>query len=942
MRTTRRSGIALVVTLTLLALLSVVVVAYLGSTRSDRVASSVFANRLRAKTMADGGLAAATKLLYEHTKTGNYITAMPAPSAGATPIRTEIYRPSSADDYLRIDNAVGDVLASRSAATASSGPGPDARPSPATVDSATPSWGIPDPAFTSSESYNFNQVLRIGGVESRLVAPEPSPSPPAAYGHWIRMRNTNGELIGRYAFFIEDESMKINVNMAGNNLGAGGGNLRTSDALLPGPSPAATSQVEEMDPTAILPQTANRAAAANSLGSAGTAGNRLQSSLSIGLLSNWQSDFPNYAHVLTALSKDDDTTARGWQRLDLNASVAATSDNTAKAALARRISAWIRDAWTGQTAHADLQDHQIYGNERLRLQLAANLIDYIDSDNVPTDVGDETPPTYTDPVPVIGIEKIPYVGMVAVVYEASGRVANTTNVRVKLRFTFANLYDSALDLRQFVSRIEVKGIPVVLKNGLVVFDKEAQTFSIPVASLSAVNGSGYDVPPGTDGTVGSGARTFESTWLVSEKVTFSVTGSRPNFESGEVSVQVFGTPGTPRLDVIAAPTSDTPTTHYARTSAGSPTGDFLLDSDTGARTVAAIYLLEKVTGSTTQNFGDPRYRPALLNERWRRLNATDNQALSDRVDLVDSNPRVYAVDWYDYAGNRPLAFLRNGPMLSVGEVGNVSTGEYPWRTVYLQYPERASSSGSATLAPEVNTRRTDSVDSVILDLFRTSATATPGRFNINSQLRFGSEQNPIASLFLGLPIGAQSLAQPAVNRITVSSGSATTSPIFDRRIAVGPPVDNNPRRPFFQSGDLASPLSRLINTSQGGSGTTGSPGRTTVTYSVLRSAPTSVTEANANLQRDVQVEQAFRKVSGAITTRGNVFRVLYVGQSIRDIARNGVKNGTVDGGDEIAAEYLGEAFVERVPKLTPDTANPSILRTSDSSYRVISNRVVTE
>ena len=52
------------------------------------------------------------------------------------------------------------------------------------------------------------------------------------------------------------------------------------------------------------------------------------------------------------------------------------------------------------------------------------------------------------------------------------------------------------------------------------------------------------------------------------------------------------------------------------------------------------------------------------------------------------NPRGPAVDWYDYTGHRPVAFIRNGPMLNIGELGNIATGEYPWRTLYLQQPER--------------------------------------------------------------------------------------------------------------------------------------------------------------------------------------------------------------------------------------------------------------
>ena len=91
-------------------------------------------------------------------------------------------------------------------------------------------------------------------------------------------------------------------------------------------------------------------------------------------------------------------------------------------------------------------------------------------------------------------------------------------------------------------------------------------------------------------------------------------------------------------------------------------------------------------------------------------------------------------------------------------------------------------------------------------------------------------------------------------------------------------------------------------------------------------------QINGNIQRDMQVEQLFREVSNSITTRGNVFRVLYAGQALN----NGI----------VQAEYLGEAFVERqVVWSGPDPdgqGNTDIIKTKDSTYKIIANRVVTE
>ncbi len=89
------------------------------------------------------------------------------------------------------------------------------------------------------------------------------------------------------------------------------------------------------------------------------------------------------------------------------------------------------------------------------------------------------------------------------------------------------------------------------------------------------------------------------------------------------------------------------------------------------------------------------------------------------------------------------------------------------------------------------------------------------------------------------------------------------------------------------------------------------------------------------------MEAPFRKVSSAITTRGNTFRVLYVGQTIKDLNKNGI----VDSAAEVQAEYLGEAYVERQSVYgspIPSSSNQDAVGTVDSAYRIVSSRVITE
>ncbi|MGI8889934.1 MAG: hypothetical protein ACR2G0_04020 [Chthoniobacterales bacterium] len=954
-RSRRDSAFALAVTLVLLALIVIVLVAYLANTRSDRSTASIYAYRLRAAMFAESGLAAATKLLADNTRYGNYVTAMPAPFPSPAQCYTELYRPTDpadtkvakADDFLQLTNAAGVILTSRATTTAISQVDP--RPVPEMIPSAGP-FAMTDPGFTTADSYDFNQIVRLGSNASgRLVRPSPTP----AYGQWVRVRNSDNELTGRYAFFMEDESMKTNVNVTGNNL-ASGFNLRINDLTLPLPAPAPATQLEEVDPAAVLPLADNRNAADAALTGVTAAGSRLPSRSSLALLNEWSSNFSDYAHLITALSKDDQTTAKGWQRMDLNAVVAAATTNADKIAVAQRVADWIRDAWTGP-AISGLKSYQMFDDPRLRLQIAANIIDYIDADNTPTDLGNYPSigvfPVNPAEYPVIGIEKIPYLVAVEIIYEASGSNGVTTaTLKTKIQFRFMNMYESDLDLVGSLGRIEVQGVPIVSRNGATVLDVSTTNYVIPFASLTPVTPGNTIIPAGVDGDSVSGAKTFTTDWLVNQSVSFNGAGTvKPVLLAGGITVKEFG-PGGERVDDTAIATNLISTGYNYNGS--SSTGDFLKDSTNGALQIASINTLYQVpTGTTTAiNTGDPRVRGTILNNRWYNISRSDATTPSDTnriaayIDKAEIANRTYALDWYDWVGNRPLAFHRNGPLRSVGELGNVTAAEYPWRTIYLQYPERLPNTTQIGPLTEIPQRRNGSVDYILMDLFCTQ-TSQPraGAVNINTQQRVATQQHPLGSLFLAESIGSlpgptpiQNISQTVVDRFCDATGSGTISPIFSRRTAVGPPADNTPVRPFFQIGELASVLSRMVNTSSGGS-TTGTPVRSAVSYSALRPTSGTANGADRNFRSDIYAEQEYREVSDSITTRGNVFRVLYVGQSVKDLNADGIVTA-----NEVQSEHLGEAFIERQSVFAPEGSNPDAMKTASSIYKIISNRVVTQ
>lgn len=992
-----KSGFALAITLVLMALAVIVIVAYLANTRTDRSTSSMYANQLKARMMAESGMAAATELLYSNTRYGNYITAMPAPSS-PTKLYTEVYRPTDstdttvakANDYLQLTNAAGEILVSRVTGAATGQVDP--RPAPPMIPSAGP-FTIADPGLTSSNSYDFNQIVRLGtNATGRLVQPSPTP----AYGQWVRVRNGNNELIGRYAFFIEDESMKVNVNISGNNLASpsptASPNLRVNDlATLPVSIPA--SQIQEVDPTSIL-LAASRQAATGALVGLGVSGQRLPSKLSTGLVTNWTS-IENYAHLLTTVSKDDNTTAKGWLRMDINKVVAdaeAIGTTAAKAAAATKIANWIRDAWTGPTALSGLQYSQIFNDSRLRLQIAANIVDYIDSDSIPTDVGDVVPAGYTEAIPILGIEKVPYLVALEIIYQASNSDgASSANLKLKIQFRFLNLYESDLDLANSVGRIEVKGVPILTRNGSTVLDVSTTNYVIPFANLTPVTPGTTVVPKGVDGTSTSGAKTFQTGWLEDRAVTFDGSGtSKPILVAGKTTVKVFGANGE-RLDDTAVVTNSISTGYQAPSSGNDSVGDFLKDATaaTGPLQVASINLVDGfgTPPDTWFETGDPRYRGQLLNDRWRNLSRSDaslpatTNRIAQFIDKAELNARAFGLDWFDNIGDRPLAFIRNGPMRGIGELGNVPSAEYYWRTLYLQHPERPTNTSQIGPKDAVPLRRAQSQDYVLVDLFRAGgANSSTGDLNINTQQQFLQSGGttpvlPLQSLFLGVPLST-SLPSPTPMSLTQAAPAAPAPSPADRlstgvnllvnsmtvapapgqfigtvplpyRIAsisnkrsslVGETAtpDNNPARPYFEIGEVASTLSRLLSASES-SDTGSSTSRSKVVYSALRSDPQSTTTVQF-YRRDFQVEQVFREISNSITTRGNVFRVLYVGQSIRDVN----KNGLIDDVNEVQSEYLGEAFVERNANYLPEGGNPDAMKTSDSSYKILASRVITQ
>src|SRR4029077_1988813 len=321
---------------------------------------------------------------------------------------------------------------------------------------------------------------------------------------------------------------------------------------------------------------------------------------------------------------------------------------------------------------------------------------------------------------------------------------------------------------------------------------------------------------------------FQTNWLDTQTVPFNVAASdqRPRFLAGSTTVKWIGNRNGNvsddfRIDDTAMVNSAT-TTKWCNAGCGGLSGDFLKESNSTTRQIAAITYIAGYQGTIVSGNspGDPRYRGRLISDRWNFDNTRTDADPSDTsnkldsvVDKIDINCRPYGFDWFDNSGDRPLAFLRNASMINIGELGNIAACEYPWRTVYLQYPERPANTGASGPATDIASRRSHSLDYVLTDLFRAqSVTTRTGSVNINTQQQLGTQQRALGPLFLGVPVGTQNLSQTALDRIDNDPGSALAASVSNRRVLPGatPFPDNGPVRPFFQPGELASVLSRLV------------------------------------------------------------------------------------------------------------------------------------
>jgi Tfp pilus assembly protein FimT len=211
------AGFVLVITVVILALLTIMAVAFLSSSTSDRAISRAAANKtksdLAAKTAYD---VAVTRLIDNLSQYPDSATTWE--SVNGTNSGTVLYfRDKTPEDAIATGVAAQlNVLPLASGGTVQP------------VASKSSALAILD----NTNSFDLNHARFSGDTQGWIGAPPAAASRPEFRGQWINLTNSDGKVTGRYAFWMEDESFKANVNLMGNTL-RGSNTLGNSPVQIP-------------------------------------------------------------------------------------------------------------------------------------------------------------------------------------------------------------------------------------------------------------------------------------------------------------------------------------------------------------------------------------------------------------------------------------------------------------------------------------------------------------------------------------------------------------------------------------------------------------------------------------------------------------------------------------------------------------------------------------
>ncbi|HVM62276.1 MAG TPA: hypothetical protein VMV72_15565 [Verrucomicrobiae bacterium] len=638
------SGVALILTLAILALVTLLLIAFVGSMRVENTASKNFNELVKARELARAGVDDAV---------GAIRMAAPAGWSSASTLTNYVTAPGVI--YTEVNGTWTSNLLYTSVNT---------------VD--------PNPLQAKVVDLNTN-VNPITGIVSGTYNANAAPIT-AGWSNVTTTVNGVNQLVGRYAYWVDDESAKVDVNVAG---------ARTTD--LQGYMPDAIDL-----PTLGLPSALTTYVQ-------GTRPLATIESMMMATPGVSVSTFANNQFYMTTYATSPDVTPWGAPQVWLDSNNLGISGSTPTMAQKQNavntIAAALQDSklktWYGKTFADKYPSVQ---------QIAANIVDYISADNTPTD--SSTSPTDTTQPAYLGLKETPYLNQLAIAnvfsIADSGALSNgleygTLTISTTASAQLWYLYNNAPTWT------------VTAKNGPWVFFAGA-----PSVSLQGGGGINQTVNfnPATISTVGPGAikSMSASTWQLP-----FITSPAQSIFVPDVTVPVVVSPGSGPITAIFS----------------SPQGrmDWAQANVPVSKAKVTVTLGSAGTLTWALQCTDPRIKPS-LSGNWSTIPASQlgNQTLpsvsamsqGNGTIIGDGDPSCHTVS-VSPLPNTGTSGRQRGAMYP-SELAYIHTG-IPWRTFFLE-PEPSQEVGAGMIP-----------DWVVVDLFTSASNGVAtGRMNINSQI----------------------------------------------------------------------------------------------------------------------------------------------------------------------------------------------------------------
>lgn len=420
----KKRGSALVITLIVIVVLSVIVSAFLTSMSIERLTSQSYADVLRAELAAEAGFSEAlgrmtgADLTFPVTAYEEYPTA-----AGGTAPALVMLKPNATWD----DVAERRYLVGSQAGTLPPG--------------TEPATDLPTDFATDMNAVVDNDPDGWIGLRDASGARREVPA------EWIYLRDTAGEVVGRYTYWVDDESARIDMSSAGGSESDG------SHRRVDGSDPA------EVAVHGLFDTNDSAAAFLSFRGGLGPSWRGLYGYRQAPSDAAWSEPVEMLKAAMGWGAKADERGALGVRKLNVNDWVAKSADFSTppkRDELAQKVIALGKfidqaDPTFGKRFYNGVPDTE---KEQYAIKIAANLQDYIDTDSQPTVIrnglgGWQEPPDPTQdgagapdaPPAVFGKEVVPAIGeYVGYYYPDSG------SLRIDHTFEVWNLHTTPIDL----------------------------------------------------------------------------------------------------------------------------------------------------------------------------------------------------------------------------------------------------------------------------------------------------------------------------------------------------------------------------------------------------------------------------------------------------------------------------------------------------------------